>query len=566
MPPFDKRWQIAPPLTPEANSELHGYPPLLRQILYNRGYATRALARQFLEAHPQRNLAYPLDVDKATKRILTALENNEIIAIYGDYDADGVTGTAMLTAALKSLGGYVIAYIPDRIKEGYGLNLSAIKELHSKGVQLLISVDCGIRALGEVRAGNALGMDIIITDHHHPGPDLPAAYAIINPKREDDPYPEKNLAGVGVAYKLLARLEDDKPQLRADNYLDLVAIGTVADLVPLIGENRVLVREGLRQLESPHRQGLMSLMGVARVQPDSVKATDIGFRLGPRINSAGRMSTARKALDLLLEKDVSKAGEMAQELEILNTKRQNITKELREKAAKHAIATGEEIPYILFAFHPDYQQGVVGLTASSLVDQYYRPAIVGEQRDIFTTASCRSIPEFNIIESLDQCESLLKQHGGHAAAAGFTISNDNIPAFIMRMTQIAKKELEGEQLRPTLHADAELKLSELGPKLLEQLSWLEPTGYGNSHAIFISYGVRVKSSRRIGKNGDHLKLKVTDGKITYEAIAFQLGEWQEKMPPEIDLLYAFEENEFRGKKTLQLNIKDIKESQNVEAL
>ena len=566
MPPFDKRWQIAPPLTPEANSELHGYPPLLRQILYNRGYATRALARQFLEAHPQRNVAYPLDVDKATKRILTALENNEIIAIYGDYDADGVTGTAMLTAALKSLGGYVIAYIPDRIKEGYGLNLSAIKELHSKGVQLLISVDCGIRALGEVRAGNALGMDIIITDHHHPGPDLPAAYAIINPKREDDPYPEKNLAGVGVAYKLLARLEDDKPQLRADNYLDLVAIGTVADLVPLIGENRVLVREGLRQLESPHRQGLMSLMGVARVQPDSVKATDIGFRLGPRINSAGRISTARKALDLLLEKDVSKAGEMAQELEILNTKRQNITKELREKAAKHAIATGEEIPYILFAFHPDFQQGVVGLTASSLVDLYYRPAIVGEQRDIFTTASCRSIPEFNIIESLDQCKSLLKQHGGHAAAAGFTISNDNIPAFIMRMTQIAKKELEGEQLRPTLHADAEVKLSDLGPKLLEQLSWLEPTGYGNSHAIFISYGVRVKSSRRIGKNGDHLKLKVTDGKITYEAIAFQLGEWQEKMPPEIDLLYAFEENEFRGKKTLQLNIKDIKESQNVEAL
>lgn len=558
---LNKHWQIAPKLPPEAKRELHGYPPILQQILYNRGHATRQDARQFLEARPKEKsrVSYPLGVKAAAKRIDLALQNDETIAVYGDYDADGVTGTAMLTSALRRLGGTVLPYIPDRVTEGYGLNHKAIKNLHAQGVRLIISVDCGIRAVDEVQTGKALGMDFILTDHHHPGPALPAADVIINPKQKNDPYPEENLAGVGVAYKLLATIEEVYPNFQANDYLDLVAIGTVADLVPLTGENRFLVREGLEKMAKPQRQGLMSLMGIAGVKPDNVKATHIGFQLGPRINAAGRMGSATTALELLLEENNLKAGTLAQELEILNQKRRKLTQKIRKQANELITEKGEISP-ILFAFHPDFHQGVVGLTASNLVEQYYRPAIVGEQKNGFTTASCRSITEFNIIEALDQCKDLLEQHGGHAMAAGFTISNTNIRAFKDRMTQIARQRFKEEKPHPTLHADMVIQLSDLNSELLEYLGWLEPTGYGNRQAKFVCYGVKVKHSRQVGKNGNHLKLKVTDGQYTFDAIAFRQGNWQDKLPPEINLLFTFEENEFRGRRTLQLNVSDIKAS------
>ncbi|MBS1250553.1 MAG: Single-stranded-DNA-specific exonuclease RecJ [Chloroflexi bacterium] len=558
MNPLEKRWQVASPLSQEAEEELHGYPPILQQILYNRGYGTRPEARLFLgDSSPTRKV-YPLGAEKGARRIMGALKEGETIAVYGDYDADGVTGTAMLVDALSSLGGKIIPYIPDRITEGYGLNHDAIKELHAQGVKLIITVDCGIRALAEVETGKELGMDIIITDHHHPGPELPSADVIINPKQEDDPYPVEDLAGVGVAYLLLAKLAENA-QVEAEEYLDLVAIGTVADMVPLIGENRVLVREGLQQIKRPHRQGLMSLKGVAGIKPGKGTATDIGFRIGPRINAAGRMGSAKKALDLLLEKDLMKAGQMAQELEILNRNRQSITRKLKKQASEQAVK-GKEVPPIIFAFDPDFHQGVVGLAASNLVGSYYRPAIIGEDRGTFTTASCRSIPEFNIIEALDKCQDLLEQHGGHAAAAGFTIANENIPSFMACMTQLAEGEFEDKVLLPTLQADAELNLEDLDANLLEHLRWLEPTGYGNPQAKFVTRNIKVKSNKRVGSEGSHLKLKITDGTITFDAIAFGQGDWAEEMPPEIDILFTFEENEFRGRTSLQLNIKDIKAS------
>ncbi|OQY27978.1 MAG: single-stranded-DNA-specific exonuclease RecJ, partial [Anaerolineaceae bacterium 4572_5.1] len=441
---------------------------------------------------------------------------------------------------------------------GYGLNPDAIRELHSQGVKLLISTDCGIRAVEEVQLAKELGMDVIITDHHSPGTELPNADVIVNPKQAGDAYPEKNLAGVGVAYKLIEKLGEDT-QIQAESFLDLVAIGTVADMVPLVGENRILVREGLRQMRSPHRQGLMSLMGVAGVKPDNVTSTDIGFRLGPRINAAGRMSSARSALDLLLEDDLMKAGQLAQELEILNRNRQAATRSFKDQVMEQVIE-GADIPPVIFAFSPDFHQGVVGLVASNLLGQYYRPAIVGVKQGALTTASCRSIFEFNIIKALDQCEDLLVRHGGHAAAAGFTIENENIPAFRERMTQIAEDEFEDKNLCPTLLADAEVELADLDKNLLEYLSWLEPTGYGNPQATFVCRGVKPKSSRRIGKDKSHLKLEVTDGKYSVDAIAFKQGAWADAMPAEIDILFTFGVNEFRGRVTLQLNIEDIKAS------
>jgi len=417
--------------------------------------------------------------------------------------------------------------------------------------------------LEEARHARDIGLDLIISDHHNPGEELPEAIAVIDPKRVDSDYPEKNLAGVGVAYKLAAALASKiefSAHAQAEDYLDLVALGTVADLVPLIGENRTLVRDGLSQLRQTRRQGIRSLMGIASIQPEKMTATDIGFGLGPRLNAAGRLDTATDALHLLTTQDLLKAGEMAQQLEIQNRKRQSITREIQAQAETLAL---EEDPdaFLLFAAHPDFNAGVVGLAASRLTDQYYRPAVVGHTDGDYTRASCRSISEFHITEALDQCADLLEKYGGHAAAAGFTVHNKNLTELVARLKSLAAEQLSELDLRPTLTADLELPLSALKPEVLEYLDWLQPTGYGNPQVAFISRRLQVTNSRRVGKDQSHLKLSVTDGQLTFDAIAFRLGDWHDDMPPRIDLLYRFEVNEFRGRKTLQLNVRDIRPSQ-----
>ena len=560
-----KHWQIPPRITPEADAELHGYPQILRQILFNRGYSTHEQARNFLEASSgfdtdPFNLP---DMRAAVERILYAIHHGQKIAIYGDYDVDGVTATALLVQVLNSLHVDVIGYIPHRVNEGYGINTAALDQLKEQGVDLVITVDCGIRSLEEALHAQALGLDLIISDHHTPGDELPAALAVIDPKRSDSQYPEINLAGVGVAYKLASAIAsqiDFPVNAPIGDYLDFVALGTVADLVPLVGENRTLVRAGLKLMRHPRRQGLLSLMGVSGIQPEKITATDIGFGLGPRLNAAGRLDTALDALTLLTTQDLLKAGEIAQQLEIQNRKRQSITRDIQAQAEALALAEDPEA-LLLFAAHPDFNAGVVGLAASRLTEQYYRPAVVGQIDDEYTRASCRSITEFHITEALDQCADLLEKYGGHAAAAGFTVHNRNLPELIERLKSLAKEELSGQDLHPTLHADAELPLSALKPELLEYLDWLQPTGYGNPQAAFVSRGLKVTQSRTVGSDQSHLKLTVTDGQLTFDAIAFRLGEWHSHMPPRIDILYRFEINEFRGKKTLQLNVKDIRSTQ-----
>ncbi|MBC8496590.1 MAG: single-stranded-DNA-specific exonuclease RecJ [Anaerolineales bacterium] len=558
-----KRWQIASRITPSAEEALHGYPPILRQILFNRGYATHAEARAFLEAQP------PFDTDpfqlkgvaEAVDRLQRAIENGEKIAIYGDYDADGVTATALLVGYFDALNVDVLGYIPHRFDEGYGLNKDAISVLSEEGVDIIISVDCGIRSSEEADHARSLGVDLIICDHHTPGDVLPNALAVIDPKRKDDSYPEKNLAGVGVAYKLACALDSkiNGQESALEDYLDLVALGTVADLVPLIGENRSLVRQGLQVIRRPRRQGLLSLIGVSGLKPAKVTAADIGFALGPRLNAAGRLDTALDALNLLTTQDVFKAGRIAQQLEAQNRKRQDITRGIQAIADELAFADVSD-PLLLFAAHPEFNAGVVGLAASRLTEQYYRPAVVGHIDEEYTRASCRSIPEFNITDALDRCADLLERHGGHAAAAGFTVRNENLPRLIERLQAIAEEQLSDQELQPTLNADIKLPLSELKPELLDHLEWMQPTGYGNPQASFVSRNVKVMSSRAVGKDSAHLKLVVSDGHITFDAIAFRLGHWYGNLPQRIDLLYHFEVNEFRGKKTLQLNVRDIKPS------
>lgn len=568
MPQPKKRWQISQLLTPFAAQNLAEYPAVLQQILYNRGHATAESARRFLEAAPP-PLSEPermLGMSETVERIRFALKHGETIAVYGDYDVDGVTATALLTEVLRGLGGSeIIPYIPNRFEEGYGLNLEALELLKEQGVRLVITVDCGIRSFPEAEAAHRLGLDLIITDHHSPLTELPAAQAIINPKQPGDEYPYKDLAGVGLAYKLACALRDEDGlggPLQAgemQRMLDLVALGTVADLAPLDGENRALVRAGLSELQRAQRQGLRSLMGAAGLQPGAITATDIGFGLGPRLNAAGRLESAMAALDLLLETDVQITGKLAQHLDNQNRDRQLQTRQLQEQA-EHQAFEGQTDPYLLVAIHPDYNPGIVGLAASRLTEQWYRPSIVGQRSEDVTRASCRSIPEFHITAALDRCAELMVHHGGHKAAAGFTVRNEFLPELLERLQAHAAADLSHLDLRPALIADLEIPLHDLRPEIIAHQQRLQPTGYGNPQAVYVSRDLKVERYNVIGKEKTHLRLTVSDGKITYDAVAFRQAHWAEAMPPRVDLAYTFELNEFNGRTSLQLNVRDIKPS------
>ncbi len=560
----NKRWVVAPPITPQADEALVKFPSILKQIVFNRGLATDAEARAFLKAEPNSNTDpfQLIGMGATVDRICFALQHNEPIAIYGDYDVDGVTATALLVQALGELGANVRGYIPNRFDEGYGLNKEALDALNASGVKLVITVDCGIRSPDEALHARNLGLDLIISDHHHPdGENLPPAFAVINPKQHGDPYQDKDLAGVGIAYKIIEALVQAQPLangFQLNDLLDLVALGTVADLAPLVGENRVLVRRGLRQIRETKRQGLYSLAGIADLKINKCTAGNIGFMLGPRLNASGRLESALASLELLTTTDVMRAGQLAMQLDTQNRQRQAITRQMQEQA--EAIAMRDDPDgFLLFAAHEDFNPGVVGLAASRLTEVHYRPAVVAAKSAEETRASCRSIPEFHITDALDQCKDLLVRHGGHAAAAGFTVKNENLPELVTRLKEIARKQLGEKDLRQTLMADMEVPLSELNFDLLKHLMFLEPTGYGNPEAVFVSRDVKVKASRTVGADGKHLKLTLEDERgLTIDSIGFRLGHLKTELPARVDVLYRFEANEYNGRTSLQLNLKDVK--------
>ena len=559
-----KRWVIAPPITSQADEALWKFPPILKQIVFNRGLGTDAEARAFLKAEPNSNTDpfQLIGMNATVDRIRHALDHNEPIAIYGDYDVDGVTATALLVHALQALGADVRGYIPNRFDEGYGLNVEALDSLKADGIKLVITVDCGIRSPDEALHAQTIGLDLVISDHHHPdGENLPPAFAVINPKQHGDPYPDKDLAGVGIAYKIAEALTNTQEPVNGfqlSDLLDLVALGTVADLAPLVGENRVLVRRGLRQIHATKRQGLFSLAGVAEMKIDKVTAGNIGFILGPRLNASGRLESALASFELLTTTDFMRAGQLAQQLDTQNRQRQGLTRSIQEQAESIARSEDPEA-FLLFAAHEDFNPGVVGLAASRLTELYYRPAIVAAKSAEETRGSCRSIPEFHITDALDQCKDLLVRHGGHAAAAGFTVKNVNLPELVTRLKGIAKDQLAEKDLRHTLSADMEVSLSDLNFEVLKHLQYLEPTGYGNPDAVFVSRNVKVKSSRTVGAEGRHLKLMLEDdGGSVLDCIGFRMGHLKATLPARVDALYHFEANEYNGRTSLQLNLKDVK--------
>lgn len=565
-----KRWMIAPPAPPSLIRRLDYLPPLIVQLLYNRGLTSEEEIENFLACRHRADDPFALaGMGEAVERILHAIHRGEPITVYGDFDVDGVTATVLLVQTLRSLGAQVKPYIPHRVDEGYGINCDALARLAKEGVRLVITVDCGIRSVEEVAFGRRQGLDIIVTDHHHVGAILPPALACINPRRAESGHPARDLAGVGVAFKLAqallrtikARSHNGHPvqPMQEDDLLDLVALGTVADLVPLVGENRALVARGLARLNRPARVGLQALLWEAGLRPGQITATHISFILAPRLNAAGRLDSAMLSYSLLVANEAGQAERLAHRLGELNRQRQKLTAEAVELAQARLAATGQ-LGELLFVSDSSMLPGIVGLVAGQLAETYYRPAVVVELGEEYSRGSARSIPEFHITRALDCCSErgLLVRHGGHAAAAGFTVQTARLAEFEQTLKEIAAQELAGQELSPALSIDALVDLQMLDWAIHALISRLEPFGYGNSVPVLASRNVEVLAAWPVGSENKHLKLRLFDGRREWDAIAFRWGARANEVPKRVDIAYHLEANEWNGQMRLQLNIQDIR--------
>ena len=552
------RWNLLPPVPDKYLVEYSGFPPLIAQILYNRGLTEPSRLQSFIAGDKSlANDPFLLpDMHQAIARIYQALLSGEKIAIYGDFDADGITATALLVQGLSSLEGKVIPYIPHRLAEGYGLRKAALENLHKQGVSLVITVDCGITGVAEVKQARKMGLDIIITDHHTPLPEIPPAAAVVDPKLNSSKYPFPELAGVGVALKLLQALFQSlgKENLLG-NLMDLVAIGTIADVSPLLGENRYLVKEGLNRINESPRLGLKAMILQAGLEPGSTDAECISWVIAPRLNAAGRLAHAMTSYKLLMTESPQEAQQLAEWLDRKNTERQKLTAATLSHAREQVLAQG--ISPLLVAGSKDYLAGIAGLVAGKLSEEFYRPAIVVKIGDKISSGSCRSIPEFNIIAALNQYSNLLSQFGGHSQAAGFTLPTMNLAPLQANLRQLATAQLAGLDLRPHIDIDAETTLPDLGGDTYKMTQQLAPFGRGNPVPIFLSRRVEVVSCRTMGNNGGHLRLKLKQGGCVWDGVGFKLGTYLSEVAPRLDIVYNMEVDQWRGEKKLRLNIMDF---------
>jgi len=492
---------------------------------------------------------------KALPRIYQAILRGESMAVYGDFDVDGISATALLVQGLTALGAQIEPYIPHRLQEGHGLNNYALNELRGHGISLVITADCGITGNEQIKK-LPRGMDIIITDHHLPGPELPSALAVIDPHRQDSAYPFQELAGVGVAYKLLEALYGGVGRT-ADlgDYLDLVALGTVADMVPLLGENRYLAAVGINKLRTCRRLGLCELMAQAKIPKDQLEAEHISWVIAPRLNAAGRLEHAISGYQLLMTESQDEARTMALWLNEKNTERQRLTTTALALARKQVLAEG--IAPLLIACHEDYPAGILGLVAGRLTDEFYHPAVVIQKGAEVSHGSARSIPEFNITEAIGQCAEYLSHFGGHSQAAGFTLPTANIPAFGEKLTMIARQELAEREMYPQIEIDAPAQFHELSGASYRLIQQMAPFGQQNHQPIFLSRAVSVVDSRPMGTSGQHRKLKLKQNNVLWEAVAFNLGERTIESKSPLDIVYTLEQDEWNGTSRLRLNIKDF---------
>ena len=545
-----------------------GLHPTVARLLCLRGFADPELARQFL--HPSLDHLHDpfklTDMTAAVQRLEQAIARRERIAIHGDYDVDGITSTVILRRALEMLGGDVVHFIPERLRDGYGLQPAAIERLHADGVSLIVSVDCGIRGIEAARRARELGVDLIITDHHEPDHELPGAVAVLNPKRHDCSYPDKYLAGVGVALKLVQALCGRAGRSKwLPAFVKIAAIGTLADVVPLVGENRVIARFGLESLSrGPHTVGLRALLDCCGLTGKTIDSYQVAFMLAPRVNAAGRMSTPDIATRLLLATDAAleqEARGLAQQLNDENLRRQQEEAEL-VTAAKKAIETDPAVGAhnVLVVGGAGWHRGVIGIAASKLVDTYHKPAIVLSIDGDVAHGSCRSIPDFDMLNALERCADLFVRFGGHRQAAGLTMEAARVPEFRQRINAWANEVLEPDQLRPRLRIDAPLALNGITHDLVRGLDSLGPFGMGNPRPVFHASPVEIVDGPRTLKER-HLKMTFSQQGRRFRAIAWRAAEragFLEKHRAGVNLAFSLDRNEYQGETYLELNVCDIR--------
>ncbi|MDN4088808.1 single-stranded-DNA-specific exonuclease RecJ [Paenibacillus polymyxa] len=549
--------EAAQPLTEEL-----GISPLLSRLLVNRGVTTAGEANRFLygsvdDVHDPFLL---LGMKEAVPRIRQALERGEHILIYGDYDADGVSSTSLMIQLMRFLKASYDIYIPHRSNEGYGLHNHALDWAHQQGVTLVITVDTGISAVEQIAYATSLGIDVIVTDHHEPPAVLPEAYTLINPKLPDCPYPFKGLAGVGVALKLAQALLSEVPE----EWFEIAAIGTVADLMPLHGENRTIVRRGIQSMRNTAFPGIRALLHVAGVEISTVTSVNIAFALAPRINASGRLDHAGRAVSLLTTEKEEEADQLAHALDLLNRERQQVVEHIVEQAEQQLASKLNEgkLPSVIVLAGEGWNVGVVGIVASKLLDRYYRPTIIlGIDAETgMCKGSARSIPALDIYSALTDCHELMEHFGGHPSAAGMTLSRDNLELFEERLNCYAGSILTPEDFIPIAEADMVCRLDEVSLQVVEELELLQPFGMGNPSPRFILQGLQLREARKMGREKNHVKLLLEQNGLSLDAIAFRRGDLADflQQQTDIDLLGELSINEWNGKRSLQLMMQDIR--------
>ncbi|MFB5678738.1 single-stranded-DNA-specific exonuclease RecJ [Paenibacillus terreus] len=557
------RWRIAEP-DPAVRDELARelqISPLLASLLANRGIDMPESAHRFLHGRDE-SMHDPfllLGMDRAIPRIREALERNEHILIYGDYDADGVSSTAFMIHLMRRLGASYDIYIPHRSNEGYGLHNHALDWAYQQGVSLVITVDTGISAVEQIAHAAALGMDVIVTDHHEPPAVLPEAYALINPKIPGCPYPFKGLAGVGVALKLAQALLGEVPA----HWFEIAAIGTVADLMPLHDENRVIVRRGIESMRASAFPGIEALLQISGVDMAAVSSINIAFALAPRINASGRLDHAGRAVALLTTEDAGEADKLAHELDLLNKERQQVVNDIVSQAIEmlEAKINGSALPSVIVIAGEGWNVGVVGIVASKLLERYYRPTVIlGIDPETGNCkGSARSIPGLDIYEALTDCQDLMDHYGGHPSAAGMSLHRDGLEQFELRLQRFANARLLPEHFIPVAEVDAECRLSELNVGVAEQLELLQPFGMANPSPRLVLRKLRLREARKMGKEKTHLKLAMEQDGSTLDVVAFGRGELADFLQPGsfMDVLGELSINEWNGKRSLQLMLQDL---------
>ena len=573
----ERKWIINGEADPEKTSRLSaelGIDRVLAQLLVQRGVCTFEDARKFFRPSLQ-DLHDPFlmtDMEKAVERLHSAIESREKVLVYGDYDVDGTTAVALVYSFIKRFSPSVGFYIPDRYDEGYGVSYKGVDWASDNGYSLLITLDCGIKAIDKVKYAATKGIDVIICDHHLPEEELPPAVAVLDPKREDCHYPFDDLCGCGVGFKFVQGYSQRYgiPFETLEPLLDLQVVSISSDLVSMTGENRILAHYGLKRLNESPRKGLLAMINLSKLEPGHVTIDDIVFKIGPRINAAGRMESGRLAVELLTAEDDRTAELIGEKINENNNERKNIDREITREALE-MVEEGKalETENVTIVYNPTWNKGVVGIVASRLVEAFYKPTVVLTKSNGFVTGSARSVQGFDLYAAIESCADLLENFGGHVYAAGLTMKEENVEEFCRRMNSFVSGNITKEELTPVVEIDARLDFAQITPKFFRLLKQFQPFGPGNSNPVFLTEDVYDSGNgRKVGAGGVHMKLDLMQESQPYRqiaAIAFNMAEYYDyiKEGNPVDVCYSIVENFYRGSSTMQLRLKDMKERDEV---